>query len=892
LIQKHLKRNPDLGLIVSNAKLLAENFIQKPDHVVWNHSINVKIPELMAHIFVLWTLKNAEHYFEVEDLNDRDNFLLQPHAAQVISIFRILGVGATKEDLQNNLVQIGTGEGKSVTLAVTACVLALLGFDVSCACYSQYLCDRDYEAFKGLFELLGLGQNIHYGTFNKLCEDALNQNGEVRKIVESLISKGIKDAVLMNKEFGRARVLLIDEVDVFFSKNFYGELYTPSVNIRDATITQLLDWIWENRNNRLNIALVKASAQYQACLTRFKDYGFLIEEAVKDMLFDLREYPSHQYIVKEDKIGYIDGDSVSFQAVNRYQTVFAYYHEHEKKRISKKSLDENKWIRIVCGNFSFAEIPKQFSFIMGVTGTLKTLTKPERKVIEGTYNIRKNTYSPSVFGANNFTFNPREDVSIENEHDYYNRIAREVNDKLRGNHGKKRAVLVFFESALKLEECKASKAFDNLRDKIIYLTEEALPQEKDSVIKRAPCSGQVTFLTKTFGRGTDFVVNDQDVSTSGGLHVIQTFVSDELSEEVQIKGRTARQGDYGSYSMILLESSLEKFLVFQEDLAAVKNGTGIFSRIYHAIKGAKVFKSQYELIDERRNENFESQYEEREKAVAEAKKEHDLAVDFMNNIKVQEVKKVNEFLLVNNKGTAEIVRSKTAVLMDATGSMTHLLLKAKNTVGIMFERVKEILKEANLPEDLFLIQFACFRNYNNDENLLLQNSIWETKANNLRAFMDKIGPDGGWGNEAIEIGLWHAHNEHQKESISQVILIGDAPANSNDEVTSKRQYLGEDYWGKTKYAAKVFCMQEAQKLKNSNVPVHTFYVAQKAKANFTQIATLTNGRCEFLDVNSPKGADLLTNFVSEVLLNNIGQQNGKGDGLVQAYKRKFLKSYS
>ncbi|RYE30573.1 MAG: hypothetical protein EOP48_31895, partial [Sphingobacteriales bacterium] len=341
----------------------------------------------------------------------------------------------------------------------------------------------------------------------------------------------------------------------------------------------------------MNLSLVKASAQYQNCFNRFKDYGFLVEEAVKDMLFDLKEYPSHQYIVKEDKIGYIDGDSVSFQAVNRYQTVFAYYHEHEKKKISKKTLDENKWMRIVCGNFSYAEIPKQFSFIMGVTGTLKTLTKPERKVIEETYGIRKNTYSPSVFGANNFTFSSKYDVHIENEHDYYNRIATEISNKMRGNDGKKRAVLVFFESVARLEECKESKAFANLRDKIICLTEEANPQEKDSVIKRAPCSGQIAFLTKTFGRGTDFVVNDQDVSTSGGIHVIQTFVSDELSEEVQIKGRTARQGDSGSYSMVLLESSLEKFLVFKQDLEHVEFGIGIISRIYHKIKGAKTYKT-------------------------------------------------------------------------------------------------------------------------------------------------------------------------------------------------------------------------------------------------------------------------------------------------------------
>lgn len=37
----------------------------------------------------------------------------------------------------------------------------------------------------------------------------------------------------------------------------------------------------------------------------------------------------------------------------------------------------------------------------------------------------------------------------------------------------------------------------------------------------------------------------------------KTFLSDELSEEIQIQGRTARQGKKGSYQLVLLEQDLE-----------------------------------------------------------------------------------------------------------------------------------------------------------------------------------------------------------------------------------------------------------------------------------------------------------------------------------------------
>ena len=45
------------------------------------------------------------------------------------------------------------------------------------------------------------------------------------------------------------RVLLIDEVDVFFSKDFYGNSYRPSLNLTEKTIGDLIWWIWKNRKN-------------------------------------------------------------------------------------------------------------------------------------------------------------------------------------------------------------------------------------------------------------------------------------------------------------------------------------------------------------------------------------------------------------------------------------------------------------------------------------------------------------------------------------------------------------------------------------------------------------------------------------------------------------------
>ncbi|ETO03087.1 hypothetical protein RFI_34323 [Reticulomyxa filosa] len=196
---------------------------------------------------------------------------------------------------------------------------------------------------------------------------------------------------------------------------------------------------------------------------------------------------------------------------------------------------------------------------MGVSGTLKTLSAPEQEVIERDYRVSKYTYMPSLFGLNNLIFAEQKDIFIVEESDYFTTLKKGIDDRLIGtNPGAKRAVLIFFESKKQLMDFYESFHFVVMKGNAIVMTEENTNEEKESLIKRATSSGQVGLFTKAFGRGTDFVCRDLIVAANGGVHVIQTFLSEELSEEVQIKGRTARQGSYGSYSLILCDRSLEK----------------------------------------------------------------------------------------------------------------------------------------------------------------------------------------------------------------------------------------------------------------------------------------------------------------------------------------------
>lgn len=117
----------------------------------------------------------------------------------------------------------------------------------------------------------------------------------------------------------------------------------------------------------------------------------------------------------------------------------------------------------------------------------------------------------------------------------------------------------------------------------------------DHEIKRtinfATRSGQITLATKVFGRGIDFVVVEDSVKKSGGLYVVQTFISNEQSESVQIEGRTARQGESGSFNLIVTNAQVRKLAL--DPIKLAKLGT---EKILEEINTARVkrFALSYE----------------------------------------------------------------------------------------------------------------------------------------------------------------------------------------------------------------------------------------------------------------------------------------------------------
>ena len=71
------------------------------------------------------------------------------------------------------------------------------------------------------------------------------------------------------------------------------------------------------------------------------------------------------------------------------------------------------------GCFSYANIPKEYEKILGVTGTLEQLGEFEKEVISSEYKIKKSSYTPSVYGDSNLDFRKTDYVIVEKTESEY-----------------------------------------------------------------------------------------------------------------------------------------------------------------------------------------------------------------------------------------------------------------------------------------------------------------------------------------------------------------------------------------------------------------------------------------------------------------------------------------
>jgi len=136
--------------------------------------------------------------------------------------------------------------------------------------------------------------------------------------------------------------------------------------------------------------------------------------------------------------------------------------------------------------------------------------------------------------------------------DFFHTIYLAIEDPQLAN----RPIMVFFtDDAMLMDFDKQCPAFTGSRSKFT-LKSSTGDDLRANLIAQAGDKGRVTLVARSYGRGSDFISHSKEVERIGGLHVIQTFISESEVEEHQLRGRTARQDQPGSYQQVLWQSEL------------------------------------------------------------------------------------------------------------------------------------------------------------------------------------------------------------------------------------------------------------------------------------------------------------------------------------------------
>jgi hypothetical protein len=536
-------------------------------------------------------------------LVERDsNVLFRAHAVQMGTILRILRLDrcasklsivdelnklATAKTstamLDGHMVEIPTGQGKSVALGITACVLALLGRQVDVVCYSQQLTDRDAAELKPLFEFCGVQDRVSYLTYQGVME---RRAGGIREAVLAALGTAPPPHAKTTAPDNcpERRVLLLDEVDVLFTDAFSGlqSLYNPTARYVRPTVNALLHHIFTVRADAVALSNIETEQVFLDLIREDPKLEQFIRSQVSQMVAQVKDfgtsnsYPTadqpYNYVVdRQMGIGYYDSDgTINFRVAppgGWYRAAFACIHE-----LSLGNLDVDVGCRVslplICPGFSYADMPRQsYCAVFGVTGTLVAQealaavtqqSNGHKELLEESCNVKHWTYTDPIVVSQTPKWAMGDTVMVAAGGDAAKEWCRTIATMIKEIQKEHNvdpdsaavAVAETYPIVVTFEDPDTIQAFLNeipgFRDQCQVICRNTPLREVQRRIHAATEGNTVTLVDRAFSRGTDFKCKRCTLLT-----LIQTYLPATVSEELQLRGRTGRQGQPGKVKVIL-----------------------------------------------------------------------------------------------------------------------------------------------------------------------------------------------------------------------------------------------------------------------------------------------------------------------------------------------------
>ncbi|GAA4457336.1 DEAD/DEAH box helicase [Novipirellula rosea] len=450
--------------------------------------------------------------------------------------------------LDPSIVEMQTGEGKTLSIAVAAIAMVKAGRRVFVATANDYLATRDCELLRPVFQALGITvasitpansaadkelaytADVVYSTLRQFGFDFLTHRLQRRSESANHRHPGMTLDVLLVDE---ADSVLIDEARtplVISSAPVPGEVDTAatcrwaadfaktlSANI-DFVVTADSDAIALTSVGHQKVLRSTMPAEMNAITTTQILYAV---ETALDAATRFRR--DQHYIVADNQIQLVD-EFTGRRQVDR--TFAAGIHQAIQAREGLAITPPS----VPIARITIQEFVARFAHLAGMTAT----AWEDRREIAEVYGLsirRLASWKPSQ----RVEYPPR---ICDSETAKFAAIADEIQDVVAAG----RAVLVGTRTIEKSEQL--SRVLHSRGLQHVVLNARHVDREAEWV-QAAGTAKRITVATNMAGRGTDIPL-DASVADAGGLHVIVSEPHSAARIDRQLIGRAGRQGDPGS----------------------------------------------------------------------------------------------------------------------------------------------------------------------------------------------------------------------------------------------------------------------------------------------------------------------------------------------------------
>jgi len=481
------------------------------------------------------------------------------------------------------IVEMATGEGKTMTLSLSSILFAWQNKPTHLFTSNEYLASRDTELMRPLYEncLVSVGfvssdmqndekiqnykKDVVYTTSNAVLADYLRDEMAVEYKFDSqmeLIHSLKKDFKKHERTLARGlHIAIIDEADSVLADDALTPLIISfqqedkelqKAIIVANKIANTMKNKFDYESNKLFMTvdfLLQGEDVLRNCAKKFpKKWStksrveYLIRQAIiaKDF-YKLNK----QYIIGDGKILIVD------EKTGRIMSSRSWSGGLHQAIEAKEGLEFTNPTK-ANSKMSFQKFFRMYTVLCGMTGTVKNIEKELWQIYE--LNIAK---IPTRLKKN---IKINKDSISKNEIEKIEKIIEEI-EKIQATN---RPILIgtrnIIDSKLIYNEL-VSKGYKN-----IEILNAVNAEEEVDIISKAGELGKITIATNMAGRGTDIKLSQESI-LAGGLHIIATERNESRRVDLQLYGRTSRQGQPGSASTFLslddnlIELYVPKFLI-------------------------------------------------------------------------------------------------------------------------------------------------------------------------------------------------------------------------------------------------------------------------------------------------------------------------------------------